>query len=185
MIPDYFNYLLTGVKKAGVRQRHQHRPGQRRRDGIGTGMLERLGLPVRLFGPLSMPGETVGSLRPDIAETVGFQTTVVLPATHDTGSAFLAVPAEDDNAVLLPSGTWSLLGVENPEPITSEASRLQNFTNEGGAWYRLPLPEKHHGSVDDPVHPPGAERRGLCGGQDPGQVDARRHPGSARLTSPT
>ena len=61
---------------------------------------------------------------------------MVLPATHDTGSAFLAVPAEDDNAVYLSSGTWSLLGVENPEPITSEASRLQNFTNEGGAWYR-------------------------------------------------
>lgn len=99
-------------------------------------LLERLGLSDHLFATLSLPGETVGSLRPDIAEAVGFQTTVVLPATHDTGSAFLAVPAEDDNAVYLSSGTWSLLGVENPEPITSEASRLQNFTNEGGAWYR-------------------------------------------------
>lgn len=136
MIPDYFNYLLTGVKK------------QEYTNATSTGLvnaaakewdrelLERLGLPDHLFGPLSMPGETVGQLRPDIAETVGFQTTVVLPATHDTGSAFLAVPAEDDNAVYLSSGTWSLLGVENREPITSEASRLQNFTNEGGAWYR-------------------------------------------------
>ena len=81
-------------------------------------------------------GPAWGPLRPDIAQTVGFQTTVVLPATHDTGSAFLAVPAENENAVYLSSGTWSLLGVENKEPITSEASRLQNFTNEGGAWYR-------------------------------------------------
>ena len=136
MIPDYFNYLLTGVKK------------QEYTNATSTGLvnattkewdrelLERLGLSDHLFATLSLPGETVGSLRPDIAEAVGFQTTVVLPATHDTGSAFLAVPAEDDNAVYLSSGTWSLLGVENPEPITSEASRLQNFTNEGGAWYR-------------------------------------------------
>ena len=59
------------------------------------------------------------------------------PATHDTASAFLAVPAKDDHAVYLSSGTWSLLGVENSEPVTTEESRLQNFTNEGGAWYRF------------------------------------------------
>lgn len=68
---------------------------------------------------------------------MGFQTTVILPATHDTGSAFLAVPARDDRAVYLSSGTWSLLGVENEAPITTEESRAQNFTNEGGAWYRF------------------------------------------------
>lgn len=83
-----------------------------------------------------MPGETVGDLLPEIQREVGFNATVILPATHDTGSAFLAVPARDDNAVYLSSGTWSLLGVENEQPITNEASRAQNFTNEGGAWYR-------------------------------------------------
>lgn len=57
---------------------------------------------------------------------------MIVPATHDTGSAYLAVPARDDDAVFLSSGTWSLLGIENQGPITSAASRLQNFTNEGG-----------------------------------------------------
>ena len=61
---------------------------------------------------------------------------VVLPAMHDTASAYLAVPARDDNAVYLSSGTWSLLGVENTMPITSLESCSANFTNEGGAWGR-------------------------------------------------
>ena len=136
MIPDYFHYRLTGVQK------------QEYTNATSTGLvnavqktwdrelLDLLGLPRRLFGPLSMPGTEVGSLREEIAAEVGFQTTVVLPATHDTGSAFLAVPAEDDRAVYLSSGTWSLLGVENDAPITTGESRWHNFTNEGGAWYR-------------------------------------------------
>ena len=52
---------------------------------------------------------------------------MILPATHDTGSAFLAVPARDENAVYLSSGTWSLLGVENGAPITSAASAAANL----------------------------------------------------------
>lgn len=136
MIPDYFHYRLTGVQK----QEYTNATSTGLVNAAGKEwdreLLERLGLPPRLFGPLSMPGATVGPLHEEIAAEVGFQTTVVLPATHDTGSAFLAVPARDEPAVYLSSGTWSLLGVENEAPITSEASRLQNFTNEGGAWYR-------------------------------------------------
>ena len=96
MIPDYFNYLLTGVKK------------QEYTNATSTGLVNARDCEAQ----------------------------VVLPATHDTGSAFLAVPARDSQAVYLSSGTWSLLGVENPAPITTEASRARNFTNEGGAWRR-------------------------------------------------
>ena len=136
MIPDYFNYLLTGVKK----QEYTNATSTglvNARDCCWDGeLLDRLGLPRALFGPLSMPGTVVGPLAPAIAAQAGFASQVVLPATHDTGSAFLAVPARDDRAVYLSSGTWSLLGVENPAPITTEASRACNFTNEGGAWRR-------------------------------------------------
>ena len=137
MIPDYFNYRLTGVKK------------QEYTNATSTGLVNaaekvwdlkligRLGLPTELFGELSMPGTVVGELTKEMQDTVGFNTTMILPATHDTGSAFLAVPVKDEYAVYLSSGTWSLLGVENEVPITTEASRLQNFTNEGGAWYRF------------------------------------------------
>ena len=137
MIPDYFNYRLTGIKK----QEYTNATSSNLVNAVDKRwdreLIERLGLPARLFGELSMPGTTVGELTAEMQETVGFNTTVILPATHDTGSAFLAVPARDNNAVYLSSGTWSLLGVENSEPITTEASRLQNFTNEGGAWYRF------------------------------------------------
>ena len=136
MIPDYFHYLLTGVQKQEYTNATSTGLVHADKKTWDRDLLDTLGLPRRLFGPLSMPGTVVGPLKEEIAAEVGFQTTVVLPATHDTGSAFLAVPAEDDRAVYLSSGTWSLLGVENEAPITTEESRKQNFTNEGGAWYR-------------------------------------------------
>ncbi len=136
MIPDYFHYLLTGVQKQEYTNATSTGLVHAAQKTWDRDLLNLLGLPRRLFGPLSMPGTVVGPLTDDIAAQVGFQTTVVLPATHDTGSAFLAVPAEDDRAAYLSSGTWSLLGVENEAPITTEESRKQNFTNEGGAWYR-------------------------------------------------
>ena len=137
MIPDYFNYRLTGVKKQEYTNATSTNLVNAAEKVWDLDLIERLGLPVGLFGKLSMPGTVVGDLTSEMQETVGFNTTVILPATHDTGSAFLAVPARDDNAVYLSSGTWSLLGVENETPITTEESRLQNFTNEGGAWYRF------------------------------------------------
>jgi rhamnulokinase len=63
---------------------------------------------------------------------VGFDAEVVLVASHDTGSAWLAVPARDDRAVYFSSGTWSLVGVENRAPICTHESAAANFTNEGG-----------------------------------------------------
>ena len=137
MIPDFFNYRLTGVKKQEYTDATSTNLVNAADKVWDPELIERLGLPARLFGELSMPGTAVGELTAEMQEAVGFNTTVILPATHDTGSAFLAVPAKDENAVYLSSGTWSLLGVENEAPITSEASRLQNFTNEGGAWYRF------------------------------------------------
>lgn len=126
-IPEYLNYRLTGVVM------HEYT------DSSTTALLDaaakdwdreligKLGLPQKIFGKLEMPGATVGEYR-------GVK--VILTAMHDTASAYLAVPARDDRAVYLSSGTWSLLGVENDAPITNAASCAANFTNEGGAWGR-------------------------------------------------
>lgn len=137
MIPDYFHYRLTGVKKQEYTNATSTGLVNAQDKEWDMALIEKLGFPPKLFCPLSMPGTVVGELTAEIQETVGFNAKVVLPATHDTGSAFLAVPARDENVVYLSSGTWSLLGVENEHPITTEASRLQNFTNEGRAWYRF------------------------------------------------
>ena len=137
MIPDYLGFLLTDKKRQEYTNATSTGLVNAETGEWDMELIERLGLPAHLFGPLSMPGGSVGPLRREIAKDVGFNTTLVLPATHDTGSAFLAVPARDEHAVYLSSGTWSLLGVENDRPITSEASRQRNFTNEGGAWRRF------------------------------------------------
>lgn len=137
MIPDYFHYRLTGVKKQEYTNATSTGLVNAQDKAWDMAVIGKLGFPPKLFQPLSMPGTAVGEFTPEIRAEVGFNARVILPATHDTGSAFLAVPARDENAVYLSSGTWSLLGVENDHPITTEASRLQNFTNEGGAWYRF------------------------------------------------
>ena len=127
MVPEYLNYALTG------RIVHEYTDSSTTalldaaKKDWDFDLIEKLGLPKRIFGKLEMPGATVGEYK-------GVK--VVLPALHDTGSAYLAVPARDDRAVYLSSGTWSLLGVENKAPITTKAAREANFTNEGGAWGR-------------------------------------------------
>ncbi len=127
MVPEYLNYRLTGNIVHEYTDSSTTSLVNAAAKDWDRGLIERLGLPGRIFGKLEMPGATVGSYK-------GVK--VVLPAMHDTGSAYLAVPARDDAAVYLSSGTWSLLGVENEAPITGEASRKANFTNEGGAWGR-------------------------------------------------
>ena len=112
MIPDYLDFLLTGVMKQEYTNATTTGLVDAAEKKWDHGLIEILGLPKALFGPLSMPGTVVGELLPYIREQVGFSATVVLPATHDTGSAFLAVPAEGHQSVYLSSGTWSLLGVE-------------------------------------------------------------------------
>lgn len=136
MIPDYFNYLLTGALRQEYTNATTTGLVNAKTRQWDLELIQTLGLPAGLFGPLSMPGTPVGRLTPAVQAEVGFDTAVILPATHDTGSAFLAVPARDESAVYLSSGTWSLLGVENERPVLSEESRRRNFTNEGGAWYR-------------------------------------------------
>ena len=136
MTPEYLNFLLTGVAASEYTICSTTGLVNARTATWDDEVIARLALPRRIFGEIKMPGSVLGPLLPSVRDAVGFDSTVVLAASHDTGSAYLAVPAKDDNAVYISSGTWSLLGVENMEPVTSEASRRSNFSNEGGAWRR-------------------------------------------------
>ena len=136
MVTEYLNFRLTGIKQNEYTNSTTTNLVNAAGKTWDKELITQLGLPADIFHDLAMPGTILGGLRPEIREEVGFDTKVILPATHDTGSAFLAVPAKDDNAVYLSSGTWSLLGVENENPITTPESCAANFTNEGGAWYR-------------------------------------------------
>ncbi|MBE5950414.1 MAG: rhamnulokinase [Lachnospiraceae bacterium] len=134
--PDYYHFKLTGKKTCEYTIASTSNLLNARTMDWDEEIINALGFPGKIFGTLSMPGTVVGEFSEEIAKEVGFSATVVLPASHDTGSAFLAIPALDENAVYISSGTWSLLGVENESPITSAESFEQNFTNEGGAWGR-------------------------------------------------
>lgn len=137
MIPDYFNYLLTGQIVNEYTNATSSALVGAESHGWDDGIIAALGLPRGMFGELAMPGTSLGRFTEAVQKMVDFDCEVVLPATHDTASAFLAVPARDDRAVYISSGTWSLLGVENPFPITTPDSMAQNFTNEGGYQYRF------------------------------------------------
>ena len=137
MIPDYLGYLLTGKKAQEYTNATTTALVNAYTKDWDRELISKLGLPERIFLPISVPGTVLGDFSEEVQKELGLNMTVILPATHDTGSAFLAVPAKDDNAVFLSSGTWSLLGVENMEPITSMESMEQNLTNEGGYEYRF------------------------------------------------
>jgi len=137
MIPDYFNFLLCGVKACeytNATTTQLVRPETKQWD---YDLITALGYPEHIFQQIITAGTKLGDLLPDIQKEVGFNCKVILPATHDTGSAVLAVPSNERNAVYISSGTWSLMGIEIMEAERSDKSRKLNFTNEGGYNYRF------------------------------------------------
>ena len=137
MIPDYFQFLLTGVKKMEYTNATSTQLIDSKTNDWDYELIEMLGYNRKMFRPVSMPGTVVGNFTKEIQEEVGFDCKVVLPATHDTGSAVLSVPTNDDNAIYISSGTWSLMGIERKEADCSMASMQANFTNEGGYDHRF------------------------------------------------
>lgn len=136
MLPDYLNFLLTGVKKqeytnatsTGLVNAQTHKW-----DGDIIGLL---GLNGKLFGELSQPGTVVGELSEKIRREVGYNATVILPATHDTASAVLAAPL-DGESPYISSGTWSLLGIEQSAARTDGGSKSANYSNEGSIGFNF------------------------------------------------
>lgn len=138
MIPDVFHWLLSGRQSNELTNATTTQCYDPRRRAWDTGLLDRLGLPTHLLGDISPPGTRLGPLRREIADETGLaRTEVVLPGTHDTASAVMAVPApcvpsEKPDWCYISSGTWSLMGVELSAPLITEDCLKLNFTNEGG-----------------------------------------------------
>lgn len=129
MLPDYFHFRLTGKKVQDIT------------NATTTGMInasthtwdpEILGLLGKpdIFLPPTAPGTKIGSFSDAVATQVGYNATVILPATHDTASAVVAAPLEGETPYIS-SGTWSLLGIEQERAHTDKASMTYNYSNEG------------------------------------------------------
>lgn len=137
MVPDYFHYLLSGIKSNEYTEGTTSQLIDPHTKEWDLELIERLGYPRDIFQQVKVPGTVLGDLSKEVQEEVGFNCKVVLPATHDTGSAVLAVPSNNPDTVYISSGTWSLMGVERMEADCSPESKAHNFTNEGGYQYRF------------------------------------------------
>ena len=125
MIPEYLMYRLCGVKSHEYTNATTGGMVSAETGGYDPEIIDALELPKKLFKPLQQPGTVIGKYK-------GIR--VMLCATHDTGSAVEGIPMEG-NELYISSGTWSLLGVKVPKPITDAGSLAANYSNEGGVGY--------------------------------------------------
>ena len=130
--PDYFQFLLTGVKMQEYTMATTGQLINPKTFDWDYELIDMLGYNREIFQKVHMPGTSVGHFKEEIQKEVGFDCEVVLCGSHDTASAVLAVPANDDDFLYISSGTWSLMGIEKKEADCSDASQKANLTNEGG-----------------------------------------------------
>ncbi len=132
MVPDLINYWLTGKPVSEFTEATTSQIIDTRKGAWSQEIIEAMGFPKHIFPEIIQPGTRLGSLRPTLVEELGFNTQVVAPPTHDTGSAVAAIPAEAKDYIWISSGTWSIIGMNVPQPIINEETYANNFTNEGG-----------------------------------------------------
>jgi rhamnulokinase len=139
LVPDLIGFQLTGARLS--ERTNASTTGLL---GVDTGewddeLIAQLGLPASVFAPLVSPGESFGALRPAVVTELGAPSglEVVAVGSHDTASAVVAVPMRAESAAYISCGTWGLVGVELEHPVTTDAARAANFTNEGGVDGRV------------------------------------------------
>lgn len=143
MIPDLFNFWLTGRKTVEYTNATTTQFFDSRTRTWALALLERLGAPTHIFPEVIMPGEVLGPLLPDVASEVEMEALpVVAVATHDTASAAMAVPSANDNYAWISSGTWSLLGAVADQAIVTPEAMRYNISSYGGVGGKV-LPWKN------------------------------------------
>lgn len=134
MMPDLFNYWLTGhvVNEFTIATTSQCFDPRKKTWALP--LLKRFGLPTNLFRPVVEPGSVLGKLLPQVRDEIGCgeDVSVIAPGCHDTACAVAAVPATNKSFAFISCGTWSVLGAEINKPCITPASLAADFTNEGG-----------------------------------------------------
>src|SRR5215208_3021386 len=134
-IPDPFNYWLTGEIANEFTNATTTQCFDPRKRDWATPVLTAMSIPTKMFGPITESGTALGTVLSSVAEETGTgDIQVVIPACHDTGSAVVAVPAQNQDFAWISSGTWSIMGAEVREPSVNDKALEYNFTNEGGVF---------------------------------------------------
>lgn len=131
-IPDLFAYWLTGKAVAEYTIASTSQLLDAKKRDWDFELIETLGLPKKLFSDIVQPGTLIGCLTDKMAEELGGNADVIAIGEHDTASAVASAPLKNEDCAYLSSGTWSLMGLEEPEPIITADSAAYNLTNEGG-----------------------------------------------------
>lgn len=143
MMPDFLHWCLCGSRVVEFTNATTTQCFHATENNWAFDLLQRFELPANIFPEVVSPGTTLGTIRDDVSQRTGLsRINVVTPATHDTGSAIVAVPTENTgsaNWAYISSGTWSLMGAEVSKPVVTADAFRWNFTNEGGVdgTYRL------------------------------------------------
>lgn len=141
LMPDLFTFWLTGHKSAEytistTSQLYDSLASGQPQAPRGNWMfetLEKIGIPIKILPEVISPGTRIGTLDSALRQELNVPDIPVFKVcSHDTASAVVSIPAKGGNWAYLSSGTWSLLGIEIPDPIINDASFKYNFTNEGG-----------------------------------------------------
>ena len=133
-VPSLFYYYLGGATQvdstwASITQLMD----ARKRTWSGP-VLRKLKIPARILPEIVAPGTVIGRLHAELAKVTGLnRARLIAVGGHDTASAFAAAPIRNaEDALIISSGTWSLVGKLVPEPITTPAAMAANLSNEGG-----------------------------------------------------
>ena len=143
MMPDVFHWLLSGSQVVEFTNATTTQCLDATRRDWATDLLRKLQIPTEIFPQVVQPGTNLGKLRQDVADRCRIpRLDVVAPATHDTGAAVAAIPTDRTGTArwaYISSGTWSLMGLELPNPVLTPRALELNVTNEGGidGTYRL------------------------------------------------
>jgi rhamnulokinase len=141
LVPDLFNFWLCGIV-ANERTVASTTGLLDAKSGLwAAGIIDRLGLPARIFGDLVDSGTVLAPLLATHATALGLPegVPVIATAAHDTAAAFAGVPLSAPGAAVLASGTWSLLGLEVDAPVLTEEARLADLSNERGVFGKVRL----------------------------------------------
>lgn len=133
--PDIINYFLSGVRKSEFTIASGSGLYNAMRRGWDDEIFAELGLPKKLMQDIVPTGTVIGRLTDDITGQTGLKSVpVIAGATHDTSNAVAAVPATTPDFAYISSGTWSLMGIESPQPIISDKTFRYRIANQGAAW---------------------------------------------------
>lgn len=141
MIPDIFNYFLTGEMVNEPSELSTTQLFDARTRSVSSAVCEKMGIPEKWFCRVGEHGQLIGNVREDILEEIGadYEIPVVCVPSHDTASAVAAIPAREENFCFISSGTWSLIGTELEQPVCTEEVRQAGLTNEVGAFGKITL----------------------------------------------